>query len=78
MMELLTVKEVAAMLRVTPSTLYRLIYDHDFPNMRIGGDYRVSKELLEKWIDERTVWHDERAHHHSGRRRGSPFPQESR
>ena len=74
MMQLLTVKEVAELLRVHPATLYRLIYRHEFPSFRIGSEHRVSQEFLEQWIKDRSEY----SHHNRGRRRGRPVPQESR
>jgi excisionase family DNA binding protein len=57
MKRLLTVKEVAEFLRVSPATVYRnLIRSKDFPVYRIGlvGDYRIDAEAFERWCQNRS------------------------
>lgn len=48
--EMLTVKEVAAYLRVHRSTLYRMIGRGDVPYFKVGYDYRFSSESIERWL----------------------------
>ena len=45
---LLTTKEVAAVLRVHPTTVYRLMKSGRIPNIKVGSDYRVSSSRLEQ------------------------------
>jgi excisionase family DNA binding protein len=44
----LTVAEVAAMMRVSKMTVYRLVHNGDLPAVRVGRSFRV----LEKDVDE--------------------------
>jgi len=48
----LTINEVAAHLRVSPKTLYRLVErDRSFPAIKVGGLLRVPQERLERWLE---------------------------
>jgi excisionase family DNA binding protein len=40
---LLTISEVAEVLRVHPTTIYRLIKCGDIPGFKIGGNWRVNR-----------------------------------
>ncbi len=44
----LTTQEVAATLRISEATVYRLIKQRKIPAMRVGGQYRILKDALEK------------------------------
>ena len=48
----LTIGEVAEMLRVHPTTVYRLLKRGDIPGFKIGGNWRVSVNALDSWISE--------------------------
>ena len=48
----LTIGEVAEMLRVHPTTVYRLLKRGDIPGFKIGGNWRVSVNALDRWILE--------------------------
>jgi len=41
-----TVKEVAQILKVAPSTIYRAIYRGDLKYIKIGGAVRIPEESL--------------------------------
>jgi len=47
---LLKIPEVAAELRVTRSTVYRLINEKKIPTVRVGGVTRVERTALAKFI----------------------------
>ena len=47
---LLKIPEVAAELRVTRSTVYRLINEKKIPTVRVGGITRVERTALAKFI----------------------------
>jgi len=47
----LTVKEVAAYLRVHQSTIYRLLKSHQLPAFRVGSDWRFNIEAIDHWRD---------------------------
>jgi excisionase family DNA binding protein len=52
---LMTVSEVAEYLRVTPPTVYRLLRKNKLPGFRIGSDYRINRETLERWLAEQEL-----------------------
>ena len=47
---LLTVAEVAAVLRVSNMTVYRLIKAGELPALRVGKNYRIRSHDLEAFI----------------------------
>ena len=47
----MTVREVAAYLRVTVSTVYKLLHGADLPGKKVGGQWRISKATIEKWLE---------------------------
>jgi excisionase family DNA binding protein len=52
--EILTVKEVGEILRVHPSTLYRLVSEGRIPAFRVGTEWRFRKEGIERWMIAQT------------------------
>lgn len=50
--ELLKLTEVANILRVAPSTIYRLIVAGKIPAFKIGRDWRFHPDALRRWLDE--------------------------
>jgi excisionase family DNA binding protein len=54
--EVLTAKEVCALLRIHPSTLYKLTKQGRIPSFRIGNDWRFRMELIERWMAEKSVY----------------------
>ena len=48
----LTIGEVAELLRVHPMTVYRLLKRGDIPGFKIGGNWRVSVNALDRWMSE--------------------------
>lgn len=55
MAELLTVAEVAELLRVSTMTVYRLIRSGDLPAVRVGRNYRVRRGDLDTYLEEQVV-----------------------
>lgn len=49
---LLTVEEVAAILRTHPDCVYRMIRAKRLPAVRLGRAVRVAREALDRWILE--------------------------
>lgn len=45
----LTTDELAAYLRVHPSTVYRLVKRGSIPWFKIGSDYRFNTEAIDEW-----------------------------
>jgi excisionase family DNA binding protein len=52
---LLTVDEVADYLRVSRSTVYRLLKRNQLPAFKIGNDWRFDVEEIDRWRDEREI-----------------------
>jgi excisionase family DNA binding protein len=53
--QLLTVAEVAAQLRVSTMTIYRLIRSGELPAVRVGRNYRVRADELEVYLQAQVV-----------------------
>lgn len=54
-MTILKLEEVAEILKIHKSTVYRLLKKGEIPAMKIGADYRFIGEELESWVKSRTV-----------------------
>jgi excisionase family DNA binding protein len=52
---LLTAGEVAEQLRVSTMTVYRLIRRGELPAVRVGRNYRVRVEDLDRYLSEQVV-----------------------
>ena len=46
-------REVAALLRVSRMTVYRLIRQGDLPAVRVGRGYRIREEDVDRYLEER-------------------------
>jgi excisionase family DNA binding protein len=46
----LTIAEVAAMMRVSKMTVYRLVHNGDLPAVRVGRSFRVRAEDAHEYI----------------------------
>ena len=57
---LLTVAEVAATMRVSNMTVYRLIKNGELPAVRVGKNYRLRDSDLLRFLEERSVHVEER------------------
>jgi excisionase family DNA binding protein len=51
----LTVKEVADYLRISPSTVYRMLRARKLPVFKIGTDWRFNKDAIDKWMQDAAV-----------------------
>jgi excisionase family DNA binding protein len=51
--EVLTASEVASYLRVSLSTIYRLLKNGDLPAFKIGSDWRFNRVHIEQWLKSR-------------------------
>jgi len=45
-----TITEVAEILRVHPTTIYRLIKRGILPGVRVGSSWRISRASIEIWL----------------------------
>lgn len=50
--DILTIRDVAEMLKLTEKTAYRLVSDGEIPGFKVGGSWRFSRKELEKWVAE--------------------------
>ncbi|MGR5249901.1 methylation-associated defense system helix-turn-helix domain-containing protein MAD1 [Vibrio aestuarianus] len=50
--QILTLKEVAAYLKLAEKTAYRLASEGKLPGFKVGGSWRFKREDLEVWIEE--------------------------
>ena len=50
-LHLLTVKELAEVLRIGRSSAYELCRQNEFPVIRIGNSIRIPKKALFDWIE---------------------------
>lgn len=51
-MEVLTVEEAAALLKLNPETVYRKARRGEIPAVKVGRSWRFPKEPLEEWLRE--------------------------
>ena len=51
----LSIEEVARYFDVTPKTVYRLAQRGELPGFKIGGQWRFSLPLLERWVADRVM-----------------------
>lgn len=50
--EILTVEEVAVMLKTKKCTIYKMCKDKKIPALKVAHKWRFKKSLLMIWIDE--------------------------
>lgn len=46
----LTVADVAALMRVSKMTVYRLVHSGELPAIRVGRSFRVSEEAVHEYL----------------------------
>ena len=51
----LTVAEVAALMRVSKMTVYRLVHGGDLPAVRVGRSFRVPEEAVRRYLRDSFV-----------------------
>jgi excisionase family DNA binding protein len=56
---LLTVGEVAQVMRVSNMTVYRLIKSGQLSAIRVGKNYRIRRKDVERYLNERAVHFEE-------------------
>lgn len=52
---LLTVAEVASIMRVSNMTVYRLIKGSELPALRVGKNYRIRESEVDRYLLDRQV-----------------------
>lgn len=50
--EIMTVKQVAEYLQMDEHTVYRLARSGQIPSVKIAGQWRFKKDVIDKWISE--------------------------
>lgn len=50
--EVMTVKELAAYLKIPKSTLYKLVREGQMPSQKVGRHLRFRKETIDRWLDQ--------------------------
>lgn len=55
MTQLMTLEEVAAYLRVTKKTIYRLLERDSIPATKVGRQWRFDKDSMDDWLRQRSV-----------------------
>jgi excisionase family DNA binding protein len=51
----MTVSEVANLLRVHRTTIYRLLKNGKIPAFRVGSDWRFNRERIDQWRIDSTI-----------------------
>ncbi len=52
--DMLTIAQVATFLKLHELTVRRLAREGELPAFKIGRQWRIKRDLLEKWISERS------------------------
>ncbi|RLI52867.1 MAG: hypothetical protein DRP09_17030 [Candidatus Thorarchaeota archaeon] len=50
--EIMTVKQVAEYLQMDEHTIYKLARSGQIPAIKIAGQWRFKKEVIDKWLNE--------------------------
>ncbi len=50
--QILTLKEVAAYLKLAEKTAYKLAAEGKLPGFKVGGSWRFKTEDIDHWIEE--------------------------
>ncbi|MBN1477589.1 helix-turn-helix domain-containing protein [Candidatus Sumerlaeota bacterium] len=53
--DLLNVEEVAAYLKVSPKTIYRLLKRGEIPAARIGHHWRFDRKTINTWVSRESM-----------------------
>ena len=53
--EIMTVKQVSEYLQMDEHTVYKLARTGQIPSLKIAGQWRFKKEMLDKWISEKSL-----------------------
>lgn len=53
--EILKVKELSKYLKMDEHTVYRLARKRILPAVKIGGEWRFRKDLIDRWIERESL-----------------------
>ena len=49
--EVLTLKEVASLLKIAERTAYTMVQCSDLPGFKVGGQWRFKREDIDAWME---------------------------
>jgi len=52
--EILTIREVAQLLKINEKTAYKLAAERKLPGFKVGGSWRFDREEISQWIKRQT------------------------
>ena len=52
MENILTIREVAELLKINEKTVYKLAADSRIPGFKVGGSWRFDRAVISKWIEQ--------------------------
>ena len=55
--EILTLTDVAALLKVAEKTIYTLAQQGELPGLKVGRQWRFRRQDLDRWIEARSTGH---------------------
>lgn len=50
--DILTIDELAAYLKISKSTLYKLVREGKIPSQKIGRHWRFRKKAIDQWLEK--------------------------
>ncbi|MGB9713300.1 MAG: helix-turn-helix domain-containing protein [Dissulfurimicrobium sp.] len=53
--DVLTIEELSAYLKISKSTLYKLVREGKVPCQKIGRHWRFRKEAIDRWLEDQPV-----------------------
>ncbi len=53
--EIMTVKQVSEYLQMDEHTVYKLARSGQIPSLKIAGQWRFKKDVIDKWISEEAL-----------------------
>ena len=53
--EILTIDELAGYLKISKSTLYKLVREGKIPSQKVGRHWRFRKQAIDRWLEATNV-----------------------
>ena len=50
--DILTIEELSVYLKISKSTLYKLVREGKVPSQKVGRHWRFRKKAIDRWLDE--------------------------
>lgn len=50
--DVLNIEELAAYLKISKSTLYKLVREGKIPSQKVGRHWRFRKKAIDRWLEE--------------------------